>query len=857
MAVISVLRKKGNNVIKSRLGTLKNISIKKTNYHFAKANEVDNGICENAVDEPIRDVQITGNTIQAELPVEYQRIEYIESTGTQYIDTGITPNQDTGFDVEFLTKNQLSAASGEYGCIFGARTGSSVDELQLTTFTNSTDKGILRFGKGSYNAGITTGEVLTASLRNKVFTNGEVTVIDLYPYEFTSGGTITVFALNNNGNITQHGSVQIFSLKLYNLDILIRDFIPCYRKADNVAGLYDLVEKKFYTNNGTGEFLKGNVVLGKYGTINIFNPKLITAVRSSPNVTNPYGTTINSLSYNGNSITVTQTNYSDDVDYEGYYGNGVFYIEFDKEDVLVGKTYTLIADINITNNLGNKENIKVISQGGTLKNAPMVNGKIIVSFAQAEAERSLFEVRCNGMSFVLSNIMLIKGEITEAPDYIPCIVNSNADYSIKSVGDKTPNLFNVFNAIQGASYTDRVKLNEDGSLTIYQPTGSSVSDYTKLNQFAPSLEIGKTYVLNFETTGTITASNQIWLLGTNQAWKRGTSRTITESDLNSTVFWYGDGEGQTITISEIQITEGTDTKEFEPYGYKVPIKVSTENLLTSDYFLDEIFTDMYSVENNKVIVNRANTMGWASMKALKLEPNTEYNLSLENEADTDIRTPTNVKLFTRAITKTAVFTTDETGLVCFKFFSNDGTTYPYEIGSVNLWHENTTNIYLNEQLRKVGDYADYIDYKNKKVVRNVGTKILNGSESWQSYIFGDSSTNTYLVNIDKMSKGTRQPFLSNLFATNLYYSSSGQLDNTITFGFVTSSIYVKYNSVSNTEEFKTFLSNNNLKIVFGLVEPTEETINMPEISTFDGTTTISSETEIEPSEIKVNYWKQI
>lgn len=45
----------------------------------------------------------------------------------------------------------------------------------------------------------------------------------------------------------------------------------------------------------------------------------------------------------------------------------------------------------------------------------------------------------------------------------------------------------------------------------------------------------------------------------------------------------------------------------------------------------------------------------------------------------------------------------------------------------------TTNIYLNEPLRKVGDYADYIDFKNQKVVRNVevlddtGTKTISES----------------------------------------------------------------------------------------------------------------------------------
>ena len=37
----------------------------------------------------------------------------------------------------------------------------------------------------------------------------------------------------------------------------------------------------------------------------------------------------------------------------------------------------------------------------------------------------------------------------------------------------------------------------------------------------------------------------------------------------------------------------------------------------------------------------------------------------------------------------------------------------------------TTNIFLKEPLRKIGDYADYIDFKENKVVRNVDKKLVN------------------------------------------------------------------------------------------------------------------------------------
>ena len=57
------------------------------------------------------------------------KLGYLESTGTQYIDTGYQPNQDTRFDISFMTLNQLS--SNAFGSIFGARTGSKSNELQI------------------------------------------------------------------------------------------------------------------------------------------------------------------------------------------------------------------------------------------------------------------------------------------------------------------------------------------------------------------------------------------------------------------------------------------------------------------------------------------------------------------------------------------------------------------------------------------------------------------------------------------------------------------------------------------------------------------------------------------------------
>ena len=43
----------------------------------------------------------------------------------------------------------------------------------------------------------------------------------------------------------------------YESNILVRNFVPCYRKSDNIIGMYDTITRTFYTNKGTDTFIKG------------------------------------------------------------------------------------------------------------------------------------------------------------------------------------------------------------------------------------------------------------------------------------------------------------------------------------------------------------------------------------------------------------------------------------------------------------------------------------------------------------------------------------------------------------------------------------------------------------------------
>ena len=62
------------------------------------------------------------------------------------------------------------------------------------------------------------------------------------------------------GSSNPKGSFKTYYWKIFDNNVLVRNYIPCYRKKDNVVGLYDNINDKFYVNLGEGIFDKGNNV---------------------------------------------------------------------------------------------------------------------------------------------------------------------------------------------------------------------------------------------------------------------------------------------------------------------------------------------------------------------------------------------------------------------------------------------------------------------------------------------------------------------------------------------------------------------------------------------------------------------
>lgn len=179
------------------------------------------------------------------LPQEYQEVEYIESSGTQYIDTGFKPNQNTLIKIKGIINNNAF--------IFGTRTGYSNKAFGICSTSSKLRGDFNDINQDSY---ISADLVFTAELGNYKFVANGTNIATFTQVNFQCDYNLVLFANNNGGNIVFSNS-QIDYFQIYDNNTLVRNFIPCYRKSDNVIGLYDSVNGTFYTNAGSGTFTKG------------------------------------------------------------------------------------------------------------------------------------------------------------------------------------------------------------------------------------------------------------------------------------------------------------------------------------------------------------------------------------------------------------------------------------------------------------------------------------------------------------------------------------------------------------------------------------------------------------------------
>ena len=184
------------------------------------------------------------------LPAGYTYLDYIETNGTQYINTGFYPNQDTRVICEFMYRGGTE--------VYGCRATTSVRNFSLRA-TSSAWQVSYRNGYSSVpDMDSDTTKWHIADQNKNVFSlDGNVGL----EFEYTNFACTLPFAIGAIYGASEmyYGNGRFRACKIYDNGVLVRDLIPC-KDADGNIGMYDTVSAVFYGNAGTGELVAGSEV---------------------------------------------------------------------------------------------------------------------------------------------------------------------------------------------------------------------------------------------------------------------------------------------------------------------------------------------------------------------------------------------------------------------------------------------------------------------------------------------------------------------------------------------------------------------------------------------------------------------
>lgn len=183
------------------------------------------------------------------------KIEYLEGTGTQYIDTGIIPTANTGIRIEAeRTSDNLDLY------ILGLRNDSGNTRWCL----GNANRYFWGYGTWSGDYTRTRHVVLDLNYNNdkKYYLRNYYTLSSVYSeslpsLSFVPAYSIYLFWTNGYGRLANYGKWQgkLYSVKITEGTSVVMDLIPV--RKGQVGYMYDKVSGRIFGNSGSGNFTLG------------------------------------------------------------------------------------------------------------------------------------------------------------------------------------------------------------------------------------------------------------------------------------------------------------------------------------------------------------------------------------------------------------------------------------------------------------------------------------------------------------------------------------------------------------------------------------------------------------------------
>lgn len=196
------------------------------------------------------------------LPTGYTPIEYIEATGTQYINTGYCPKINTTVEADAV----VFSTNVAYPALFGTATNRSISSV-FSLYVRHASYGTTFVSHGNINGrqlnNMPFGDRLHVTLSpTEVSWTGENVSYTSSLSAMDTDALQPLFLLNQN-NLGSSDGTNLCKGKLYRFRILegetlVHDYVPALNFSNEV-GLYDLVGQEFLGNAGSGNFINGPV----------------------------------------------------------------------------------------------------------------------------------------------------------------------------------------------------------------------------------------------------------------------------------------------------------------------------------------------------------------------------------------------------------------------------------------------------------------------------------------------------------------------------------------------------------------------------------------------------------------------
>ncbi|MBE5822088.1 MAG: hypothetical protein E7311_05855 [Clostridiales bacterium] len=476
---------------------------------------------------------------------------------------------------------------------------------------------------------------------------------------------------------------------------------------------------------------------------------------------------------------------------------------------------------------------------------------------------------------------------------------------VQSVGEKVETLFDkslyssidVFNTEHSSglylyTYIEGLKMNTDYIVKVIRNNGSkfnSVASTLLISGSTFDVSSGK-YTVVSNTSGTDT-EEKTYTTDKNGRLTIGISNSnMTQENLN-TIF----------TNTDIIIVEKEDKEYLNKY--KIPINIKGKNLVDisklthtkSNLIVNETSTNSWTVQGAEGASELAYSAGEIrSVFQNKLEANKDYTLSfyitlLEQgiynnnfciylgNSKTDYAKKqfrySNLEVGKRVKIETKFNVNFEIGTLTMRLNNNkyliEMDTMQIEEGTVATEYvqgfNEKINIYLDEPLRGINCYYDYVDFKEQKVYRIINEKVFDGTENFS--IFTANNVNYFRIFLSNFEYLPWSDDSTNLYKNGLcnkypVVMQDNRVNNTLS--AAAGNLYTYdfgNNSYETVEAFKENLAseyNKGIPLKIYMVRPTasEQNIQIPEMLLNIGTNTIETATTINPSKIEVQYYEQ-